>query len=144
MVTKAEQQQHVTATHENLTKLASSYSGVSDQNMSGLRDQLNNINQEIQSLDGLIKEQILRVQGNIILDMNLEKGRIMEEMKELQGQLKDIQKNADAEIDNLNAKAQEINRDLRRTINRMLMLINRRAHWCCVCFFHGIQVVYLF
>ncbi len=118
IITKDEQDKQLMVTHEQFSQLRNSIQALSTKNFGELKQELDQYRADVVSLENIMKEQIQRVQGNILLDMNLERGRIKDEVKELEEHLDTVRQSVDEEITKLTARVDKIQFDLRQTCTR--------------------------
>lgn len=118
MVTKSEQTQLQQVSHQTFDNLRTSLQTQSQNNIAHLKQSLDQLLQEVSQLDLIMKEQVQRAHGNLILDMNLERGRMKEEIKELEEKLEAVKKSVDTEVLGVVEKVGEIQNDLKKSISR--------------------------
>ena len=120
MITKTSQDTQSTTTHQNLGTLLQSIQSLSSKNFGMIKSDLDKYKQEVKDLEVIMREQTQRVQGNILLDMNLERGRMKDEIKDVEQHLDLVKKSVDEEITKLDERVQKIQFDLRQTVTQLI------------------------
>lgn len=75
MITRKEQETHQIQIDQHVLKLKTAIQSLSPKNLSMLKTDLERFRGDVKSIESMMKEQIQRVYGNTVLDMNLEQGR---------------------------------------------------------------------
>ncbi len=122
MVTKSEQKKQQELIYSSFGDLKTTLKSLSEKNVSLLKSDLQRFQSDVSSLEVYIREHVSRVQGNLVLDMNLEKSRSRDEFKDLETKLNDVQKGIDQEIELLHQKVDEIHQDIKKTTYQLMIL----------------------
>ncbi len=132
MTTKQEQQDLVGKSSREYTTLRESIQAQSQKNLELLKLDLEKLRNEVRSLDVIMKEQVQRTHGNLVLDMNLERGRMKEEIRELEEKLDAVKKSVDTEVQVVVDKVGDIQQDLKKSMYQLISV--------AFCFFVGYKV----
>jgi hypothetical protein len=122
MVTKSEQQKQQELIYSSFGDLKTTLKSLSEKNVSLLKSDLHRFQSDVSSLEVYIREYVSRVQGNLVLDMNLEKSRSRDEFKDLETKLNEVQKGINEEIELLHKKVEEIHQDIKKTAYQLMAL----------------------
>lgn len=140
MVNKNEQEKINLESKTNFSHLKHSIQKFSDKQT--VKQELLKLKQEVNSLDEIMKEQIQRVHGNMILDMNLDKGRFKEEIRELEQKLAQVRASVDSEVKIVVDDVHHIKNDLKSSMSREFLfcywLIITEMIFASFCFFIGL------
>lgn len=108
LVTRAEQEKHQYTQKVDFAKLKSEITLLEKQDFSLLKSENERLLSEVEKLKQQLRENITRAQAGVRLDLNLEKGRIRDELSARDLKLKEVDTRIESEINTLRASMESV------------------------------------
>lgn len=108
LVTRAEQEKHQYTQKVDFAKLKSEITLLEKQDFSLLKSENERLLSEVEKLKQQLRENITRAQAGVRLDLNLEKGRIRDELSARDLKLKEVDTRIESEINTLRGSMESV------------------------------------
>ncbi|KAI9207407.1 uncharacterized protein BJ171DRAFT_421111 [Polychytrium aggregatum] len=118
MTTKDEQRHTSDEINQEFSLLRSEIQSLSQRDFAKLRSEIEKVLAEVNKMKESIQDGSSRVHAGIMLDVNLDKGRIKDEAQQLTQMVEGAEKRIDLEVDALKERLDKIKRDMKSGLSR--------------------------